>query len=230
MTSTSISDTTNAALLRDTSTHYQKDQDQKDVLLKLNNAAVSLLARGLRKEAVVTFQEALKVLQSTNHEDPAVALERALQRTNTELCGTTTCCPRDDDYLLVLSSQYNPADAYKLVLERSPDASVCLIMEADMDVHLVKAMLVYNYGVTHCCVAVHNMQNPAMAKLGTLCFQIYQYAETLLAASDSSEFLLFSLLLTRKLEHLSDHLGLPINKHYQESLDTIVAAITQLAS
>jgi hypothetical protein len=111
----------------------------------------------LRKEAVLTFQEALKVLQSTNHEDPGVVLARALQRTPSATACGATCCPQAD--LLVLSSRHDPAVAYKLALEYSPDTSFSLIMETDMDVHLVKAMLVYNYGVTHCCVAVHNIAN-----------------------------------------------------------------------
>lgn len=225
---TMTSTTSNSPLLPNSPQQYQKEQDQKEILMELNNVAVSMLERGMRKEAVLTFQEALKVLKSTNDESPDIALDRAGKRndnnTSTDDCVTSRC---SEDELIVLSSQHNPADAYKLAMEH-PDASICLRMEADMDVHLVKAMLVYNYGVTHCCVAGHNTDNPRMASLGTLCFQIYQYAETLSSASDSTEFLLLSLVLTRKLEALSGKLGLDINEHYQESLATIVSALTQL--
>jgi hypothetical protein len=121
----------------------------------------------------------------------------------------------NDIGVVVLPSDYNPKEAYHLLATiRTSKAAIRIVGEAKyqhnsqnncgnndvdyyMNLHVVRSILVYNYGIAHrCCIPAPapapanttngdhdshpNHSTVNTNKVGTFCLQIFQYAEQLL--------------------------------------------------
>jgi hypothetical protein len=146
--------------------------------------------------------------------------------------------------VVVLSSRHDPKEAhYMLAADRT--SKVCLTLDPSdpaLDLAMVRVIFIYNYGVAHRCFAATTaaagtiLPQPSLnngengRKLESFCFQIFQYAETLLAPKVSNEFedknhRLLRLVLTRNLLTLSCRLGLLLCEHYKVTLNQIMVNI-----
>lgn len=194
----------------------------RKTLISLNNSAVSLLQHGKCRCTIDTFKDALELLKPTTDLSYAsVALEKAGQRIS-----AAEQIPWRDLNVVVLSSQYDPKEAHDLLATLRTSKVVLTLKEseASLTMSLVRSMIVYNYGIAHRCCEVPEQTAMKGAHLGSFCFQIFQYAESLLPAGVTSN-LLYRLVLTRNLMMLSCRLGMPLCELYKETLDPIVADI-----
>jgi tetratricopeptide (TPR) repeat protein len=146
--------------------------------IALNNAAVSLLSRGLYQDAVATFKEAIKFMRSVtvhaatedrncaqaiaSEEEIRRALDCALKR---GLCVAVTegGLTIDSPIFHIISSQFNPTRVqHTLVVWAGNTSHVEYPMTIDPidfedcdgdDAHFQSGVILYNYGIAYKCLA-----------------------------------------------------------------------------
>lgn len=200
-----------AELRNDKMTGLTVRSKRDKVLIDLNNRSLGLLETGCCRFAIDTFKDALQLMKSdADPNDYDRMIVRAEQRRQS--APTTNEAPNS---LLVVSAQANATEIYNL-LATVRTSKVALTMNDDdetLDFPLLKAILVFNFGIAHrcCSVTANTMQS--------FCLQTFQYAETL--TPPSCDNLLFRMILTRNLMMLSCRLGMTLCEHYKETLDPI---------
>jgi hypothetical protein len=229
----------------------------RHVLIRLNNAAVDLLQRHQKHRLCIdTLKDGLTLMKKSSCDVSAsmtTSVEEAWARAKTRqfealadptLLGSPS--PLDvsnEASVVVLSSRHDPKEAH-YILAAHRTSKVCLTLDPSdlaLDLAMVRLIFIYNYGVAHrCCAAIAAagtiVPRPSAnngefgSKLESFCFQIFQYAETLLPPKVSNEseeknHLLFRLVLTRNLLTLSCRLGLLLCEHYKATLDRVMVDI-----